>query len=829
MQPRPRRRLSGRESVRMQASSHPPGLQPARNPELPCAPSTARRWHLNKLFLFIVCIESVFTLVAIVCRRIPNHDSFQYFHLQYYFLNHAVMHGEIPQWMPFMTHGTVANWWYAVQGGLFQNALLLLSLFTSVLKSVGFLTLFHLGMWADQILLLTGTWLLARRFYQSQWTCFYVCVCAAGSSIWMDQIWWNFHFYFAIPLILHFLYCFIEEGKWWQMFAALDLFAVQTLGNLPYCVAFTSLLLFLFMAMYAAANYRAHLEHLRSRRFHAGFLCALAAGAAMIAGAYSILRLGTGDIVSYNSGRGPDGHVPLDGFMTYGSNTSVWRWLETAFGISPGLDNTLYFGFLGLPLLVAACFHIHRKHVHIYAAAVLSILFGMSTIVSMAAYYLWPYMKYFRHIGLTAGVSRLLLIFVAGFGFEMLFASPQNAGRYMKFGAASGMVLIGVSAVTLFYSAFNPATGRLLLSLSDKPTYVVLLSSDAFIHRFVCAGVFAAAAGVLLLCRSLTRIAPRVLLIVCAALTTLDLYAYKGMEMAMRTEEMHESLLAFQPMPYAKRRAASFPEGGARAKLLSEEPGFHGAKYWTLGSFAFADEAGCSFRVDHWLRPFDNYIRTVWGQKLADPLAPPGQTEQPHARLDNALAFPFQNEAAAKISGLTEDKIQFFKGAYRPSTSDRQISAQMRSPLYRGGTLLLSEGNVANIDGAPDPAENDRIHLKYTVERFDANNLWVTTENPATEPAWMMYSDVWDPNWSATVNGKEVAVAKANLAYKAVALQPGTNKVHFNFAVPGISVLYWCFCANSTAWLGVLAALSVGVVFERARCIEASHFQAPVS
>src|SRR4029453_3885479 len=78
-------------------------------------------------FLIVFALEAVFILYLVIGHRgVIGHDAFQYFGLQYYFLNTAVKSGETAQWMPLMTHGTVANWWYAVQASMLQGALLAL-------------------------------------------------------------------------------------------------------------------------------------------------------------------------------------------------------------------------------------------------------------------------------------------------------------------------------------------------------------------------------------------------------------------------------------------------------------------------------------------------------------------------------------------------------------------------------------------------------------------------------------------------------------------------------------------------------------------------------
>ena len=124
------------------------------------------------LFLSLVILNFLSFFYLIVTRRlILGHDGFSDFTIDYYFLNSAVVHHEIPQWIPFVAHGTTDLWWFIVQGipGLLTNMLFLIA---PLLKGINFLTVFYLEIFLDELILLTGTWVLARRFYSSPYTVF---------------------------------------------------------------------------------------------------------------------------------------------------------------------------------------------------------------------------------------------------------------------------------------------------------------------------------------------------------------------------------------------------------------------------------------------------------------------------------------------------------------------------------------------------------------------------------------------------------------------------------------------------------------------------------
>ena len=92
----------------------------------------------------------------------------------------------------------------------------------------------------------------------------------------------------------------------------------------------------------------------------------------------------------------------------------------------------------------------------------------------------------------------------------------------------------------------------------------------------------------------------------------------------------------------------------------------------------------------------------------------------------------------------------------------------------------------------------------HEVEKFDANNLVVRATNPGPSPAWMSYADVWHPSWQATVNGKPVPVHRANVAYKAIRLEPGANVAHFRFGSRWFAWVTLLFAINAAFWIGAV-------------------------
>ncbi|TFG35107.1 MAG: hypothetical protein E4H47_02340, partial [Parcubacteria group bacterium] len=367
------------------------------------------------LFLLILLIEAGIFLYLIRGQWIVGvHDGFQYFTLQYYFLNNVVNYGEVPQWIPFMAHGTLATWWFFIQGGILQNVLLISG---SLFQGVNFLPLFYAGIFIDELLLLAGVWLLGRRFFASPFTVFFVTLSIQGSCIWLLQPWWNFHFYYAVPLILYFIHLFLDSGRWRYYFLAGNLLFMQSLGNLPYFLPVTSSVIFLYFLFFFALNCKETWPRIKAIKFGWSFVSATLLIILLFIALYVATNFGTDQLLNYSM-RSPDRSIALDVFLNYGGKLSWKAWSELFMGVSPALDYTLYIGILCVPfILLGLMFNTNKQNAHFFLAVIILLLFSLGTFVSVFFYYCWPMMDYFRHLALVSTIIKVFLCFLAGFGF----------------------------------------------------------------------------------------------------------------------------------------------------------------------------------------------------------------------------------------------------------------------------------------------------------------------------------------------------------------------------------------------------------------------------
>ena len=246
-----------------------------------------------------------------------------------------------------------------------------------------------------------------------------------------------------------------------------------------------------------------------------------------------------------------------------------------------------------------------------------------------------------------------------------------------------------------------------------------------------------------------------------------------------------------------------------------------GVLYWTVYPFLFKDQLGTSFQTVNWQRPFDNFMRAFWGQPINDSSKPL------KGYVNSQIVFPEDRLALYKLAGVTEDKVQLFSSAYFFNT-DEEISKLMSDPRYKGDILFVSNPKFSKKTTDPVPflswstddslEKNSRLSFPYTVERFDANHFELEVNNVTSKPIWLLYSDVWHPGWQATVNGKPVKVFEANLAYKAVCLPAGHNRLNFFFYLRDLSLLNFFFSMNALFWVGMIVYL-MGKIFLRREVI----------
>ncbi len=200
------------------------------------------------LFLVIVILEFALFFYLVQGRRmVLGHDGFELFSHQYYFLNSKVVYGQIPLWTPYMTQGT-PTWWYFTYSriDMFTNMLML---FSKWIRNINFLPLFYGGLFFNKFILLTGVWLLAKRYFTNPVTKFFVASTVMASTIALNQSSFTLSLFYGLPLIIYLLHCFFDALNWKWLFCVIFLL-YYLYQYLLFCLCYVPGYFFIFFRIF---------------------------------------------------------------------------------------------------------------------------------------------------------------------------------------------------------------------------------------------------------------------------------------------------------------------------------------------------------------------------------------------------------------------------------------------------------------------------------------------------------------------------------------------------------------------------------------------------
>jgi hypothetical protein len=88
--------------------------------------------------------------------------------------------------------------------------------------------------------------------------------------------------------------------------------------------------------------------------------------------------------------------------------------------------------------------------------------------------------------------------------------------------------------------------------------------------------------------------------------------------------------------------------------------------------------------------------------------------------------------------------------------------------------VLLAECATAPPASTPGPSTATAV-----IERYAPHRVVITAE--ADHPSYLVLTDTWFPGWTASVDGREARVERADYAFRAVRLEPGRHEVEFRY------------------------------------------------
>src|SRR5580765_3776140 len=116
----------------------------------------------------------------------------------------------------------------------------------------------------------------------------------------MNQPYWNFRLYYALPLVIELGHRFLATSRWRWLFLSANLLALQAVGNLPYFLPIASFAVCAYFLLFAAANWPDMREPFRRLKWRVPAVLAIVSSAASFVVVYMTLISGTDQLVSYN-------------------------------------------------------------------------------------------------------------------------------------------------------------------------------------------------------------------------------------------------------------------------------------------------------------------------------------------------------------------------------------------------------------------------------------------------------------------------------------------------------------------------------------------------
>jgi hypothetical protein len=115
---------------------------------------------------------------------------------------------------------------------------------------------------------------------------------------------------------------------------------------------------------------------------------------------------------------------------------------------------------------------------------------------------------------------------------------------------------------------------------------------------------------------------------------------------------------------------------------------------------------------------------------------------------------------------------------------DREALARLRARAPASEVLLADCASSAAAEPDARTKASTLVTPEARIQIDEPARVVVATSTDA--PAWLVLTDTWFPGWRARLDGADVAVRRADYAFRAVALPPGRHEVEFVFTPRGL-------------------------------------------
>lgn len=710
--------------------------------------SISPNWGL----LGLVSIAVIINLPGLLGYILPTRDTMFMFQTFYFFYNDFFFSGDIPQWLPFGLYGVQSD----------NSIVAILSPATYLAGLTGYvagirdvLFLFHLAILFEEIIFLTGTYLVAGLIFRERGVAFIVSLVALCSSVLMVQFLLNFHIFSLLPLVIYLLLKAFRTFSWRYISLSMVVFIISFFGNPPYFIPIPALTVLVISIPLVISNLRKLPRFFRPSKVDlavsALFFCIFLSIAALY---FLFIKNAMDYTEGVYIGRDPVTlKTDLNTFLTYANDSGAVfkKFGALIFPYSYVLEDlTLHVGFITL-LFASIGLLSMTSGVPLGFVAVI-IFFGLfsmggKTPLAEFLYNYFPMMDYFRHIRDVVSNYKLFIPLLAGYGLErVLRLSSQRRGLILAVEILS--VLAMIIGGIVYSSALIPGEAYHAAAFSIVFAFVLFLLRYRFgvlshtVHFLIACFLFQMLSYQILVTGVMHRIAKRVSPFDKAVVSVYD-YDFQD----ARTET-----------PFTKRAVEA-------SRFINVTK----INYAFAYNFLLWDPCDPDRRVDFMNKNVADYFK-LKGARFVD-IEPLNNT------FGKRLQLPYDWDFMSSI-GCVSSKLKLFRNPYFSSSLEESRIALMGT----ADTLILN-----GIDRELWPKLStaspvtESVDGVITVKDFSANRLSLEVDTNGESGVWLYYADAFHPGWKASVNGRIRQVAQANIGFKALSLDPGKSRVELFF------------------------------------------------
>lgn len=470
--------------------------------------------------------------------------------------------------------------------------------------------------------------------------------------------------------------------------------------------------------------------------------------------------------------------------------------LDTYWGENPFKLHTEYLGAVPLALALAALVWGERRRTLFWALTALAgwlFAMGDSTPVHRLAYELVPMIKSFRAPAMMISVVAFSVAVLSGLGFDAARTRGTGASRAARRDRGT-VVLLGSAALLILVWLVALGAPQALADLASGLPERAAARAAALRRLPVSFGVTVLAwvGTVALLLWGLApgRVRAGVAGAMLATILVLDLW---------RVDARYFSVVSIDE---------AFAPDAAETWLQQQEGRFR--------IFPLPGAMGPNEPVLHRLEALSGLqkFRLAWYDALLGGAAAANLSRIPLWRVLNLVYFV--SPQPLEVPGLTPPE-GAPPGVYRWSgeaprawlasagrvTGDADALAALSDPAFDvASTVLLTEPLPLPSGGDLGAGASESIRYRsYAPNGFEA-------EVEARRPSYAVFSEAYHPYWQATVDGRPARIARADLAFRAVAVPPGRHVVRMEYRPRAFERARWVSLAALAAGIGFAALLA---------------------